>query len=103
MQSRTLVSVLVICAAVALVISSCSKNPMAPMAADLSGPPDTFPPLPQPSTPNQVIPDTSGVYSADVPSLVSRWISRPCGRRGTVTWHIEVRLRGRDPALRAQV
>ena len=99
MQSRTLVSGLVICAAVALVISSCSKNPMAPKAVDLSGPPDTFPPIPQPSAPNQIIPDTSGVYSADVPIVGKQVDFAPMWSAGTFTWHIEVQTQRPGPCL----
>ena len=98
MKSRTPVWGLVICAAVALVISSCSKNPMAPKAAVLSGPPDSFPAIPQPSTPNAIIPDTSGIYSADVPIVGKQVDFAPLWSAGTFTWHIEVQTQ-RGPCL----
>lgn len=99
MKSRTWVSGLVICAAVALAISSCSKNPIAPKAADLSGPPDTFPPIPQPSTPDELIPDTSLVYSADVPIAGKQVDFAPLWSAGTFTWHIEVQTQRPGPCL----
>lgn len=98
MKSRTWVSGLVICAAVALAISSCSKNPAAPKAADIAGPPDTFPPIPQPPSPNAIIPDTSSVYSADVPIAGKQVDFAPLWSAGTFTWHIEVQTQ-RGPCL----
>jgi hypothetical protein len=102
MPSRAYAWGLVLCAAVALVTSSCSKNPTSPKAADPTGPPaqppDSYPAIPRPSTPNAVTPDTSEVYSANVPVVGKQVDFAPVWSGGVFTWTIDAQTQ-KGPCL----
>lgn len=76
----------------AAVLSSCSSSTAPDQTKNPSGskPPDTFPAIPRPTTPNEVIPDTSEVYSAIVPIVDGKVDFAPTWSAGVFTWNIDV-------------
>ena len=89
---------LAICMTAAVLLTSCSSNPTAPKVAltDPGAPPDTYPPIPRPSTsPREVTPDTSESYYAIVPIDGKQVDFAPTWSEGVFTWHIDVQTQHR--------
>jgi hypothetical protein len=83
---------LAVCVTAGLLLSSCSKNPLAPTAAvtNPATPPDTYPPIPRPTSPSEVTPDTSESYYAIAPIEGKQADFAPTWSEGVFTWHIDV-------------
>lgn len=72
----------------ALFLASCSSS-TAPDTSNLE-PPDTYPPIPRPSTPNEILPDTSTAYTDIVPMAGHNLDFAPTWESGVFTWDIDV-------------
>jgi hypothetical protein len=85
---------LALCMAAALAAASCSKNPMAPETS--SGPPSTEPPpnaypaIPRPTSPDEIIPDTSAVFSTLTPIVGKQLDFAPTWEAGRFTWDVDI-------------
>src|SRR5262245_1040248 len=84
---------LALCMATALAASSCSKNPMAPDTSSgpvSTQPPDSYPSIPRPTTPDEIIPDTSAVFSVTTPLLGKNLDFAPTWQAGRFTWDVDI-------------
>ena len=93
MKSRTFNSILALWMAASLVLSSCS-SPSGPDPDPGPEPkqqlPNTYPPIPRPSTPNEVIPDESEVYSELVAVEGKKIDFAPMWAAGVFTWDTDI-------------
>jgi len=85
-------SVLAMWLVAALTLSSCSSSTAPDQTTNTNGskPPDSFPPIPRPSTPNEILPDTSSTYSDIVPIEGKKVDFIPTWTAGVFTWDIDV-------------
>lgn len=78
--------------ATALVLSSCSDatGPVAGGAPPEEESPGTFPPIPHPAAPDEIIPDESEVYTAIVPIAGKNLDFAPAWTAGVFTWDVDI-------------
>jgi hypothetical protein len=91
MKTRALILTLALLAA-ALLFASCEDSPTAPQS---SGPPPeefpaTYPEIPRPATPDEIIPDESERYTAIVPIAGKNLDFAPVWSAGTFTWNVDI-------------
>lgn len=93
MKSRRFNAMFPLWVAAALVLSSCS-DPAGPEPVEENEPkeelPNTYPPIPRPSTPDEVIPDQSEVYSTIVAIEGKAVDFAPIWTAGNFTWDTDI-------------
>ena len=91
MKTRTFSSMLTLWMAAALALSSCSdNNPAAPGNTVEEEPPNTYPSIPRPSAPDQVIPDESE-RTAVIAAVLGKHVDfAPVWTAGVFTWDVDI-------------
>jgi hypothetical protein len=92
MKTRTFSSLLIIWMAAALALSSCSQNndPAGPGNTVQAEPPNTYPPIPRPSSADEVIADESEHTAVITPLLGKDLDFAPVWTAGVFTWDIDI-------------
>src|SRR5262245_51290127 len=91
MKSRTIHAAVLLTALVFTM--SCSDDPSAPESNNNPPPkevPNGYPPVPKPSTPNEIIPDESEIYADIVPIDGKELDFAPYWTNGQFTWDVDV-------------
>ena len=93
MKARTSLGSLGPWMAIALLLTSCSKA-TAPEVDNGTTPtnesPNSYPPVPRPTTPDEVIPDTSEVYTLVMPIADKGVDFAPTWSDGIFTWRVDI-------------
>jgi len=93
MKARTRFGCLGLWMAIALLLTSCSKTTrpdVDPGGGTTEEMPNTYPPVPRPSTPDEVIPDTSDVYTLVMPIADKKVDFAPNWTDGMFTWRVDI-------------